>query len=136
MKNVRKFPKISVGVLGVIVLASLFAGVLAPYGFDEMDSMAVNLAPCAEHIFGTDNLGRDLFSMILYGGRVSIRIGILSGLISTAVAVIYGTAAGIAWEWASDLLMRLTELIMSIPSILLIIFLQALWGRQRSRLLR
>lgn len=125
----KKFPKIFAIVLGVIVLASLFAGVIAPYGYNEMNDIATNLTPRAGHIFGTDNLGRDLFSMILYGGRVSLFIGVVSGMISTAIAVVYGTVAGVAGERTSDLLMRFSELLMSIPSILLIIFLQALWGQ-------
>lgn len=128
-KTIKKKPKISMTILVIIALSGLFAGVIAPYGPEDMDSMAVNLAPGAGHLFGTDSMGRDLFSMILYGGRVSLYIGILSGLISTAVAVVYGTAAGLAGERVSDLLMRFSELMMSIPSILLVIFFQAMWGQ-------
>lgn len=129
MKKMKKFPKSAVAILSVIALSCLFAGVLAPYSPENMDSAALNLPPSAAHIFGTDNMGRDLFSMILYGGRISLFIGVLSGLISTAVAVVYGTVSGLAGRFADDLLMRFSELIMSIPQILLIIFFQAMWGQ-------
>ena len=129
MKKEKKLPRISLCVLGLIILSSVFAGVLAPYSMEEMNPAAINLAPSAAHIFGTDSMGRDLFTMVLYGGRASIYIGLLSACISTAVAVVYGTVSGLAGERLDDLLMRFSELIMSVPSILLVIFLQAMWGK-------
>ena len=125
----RKFPKIALIVLGLIICASLFADWIAPYPPDQMDPGAVNLPPGREHLLGTDNLGRDLLTMILYGGRYSIAIGLCSALISTAVAVVYGAVSGLAPRWADDFLMRFSELMLSIPSILLILFLQAMWGK-------
>ena len=94
-----------------------------------MDSSAASVAPCIAHPYGTDPMGRDLLTLILYGGRASLLIGLISGLISTAIAVVYGTVSGLAGEWISDLLMRFSELVMSLPQILLILFLQALWGK-------
>ncbi len=129
MKRKKRFPKGALAVLGIIILACLFAGILAPYPPDQMDAGAVSLPPGSGHILGTDNMGRDLLTMILYGGRYSIAIGLASGLISTAVAVIYGTVSGLAPGWIDDLLMRFSELMLSIPSILLIIFFQAMWGQ-------
>ncbi|SCJ69667.1 Probable D%2CD-dipeptide transport system permease protein ddpC [uncultured Eubacterium sp.] len=129
MKREKKIPKVSLCILSLIILLSVLAGVIAPYGADDMDSTAINLAPGITHIFGTDNMGRDLFTLVLYGGRASIYIGILSACISTAVAVVYGTLSGLAGERTDDVLMRFSELIMSIPSILLVIFLQAMWGQ-------
>ena len=98
MKKEKKLPRISLCVLGLIILSSVFAGVLAPYSMEEMNPAAINLAPSAAHIFGTDSMGRDLFTMVLYGGRASIYIGLLSACISTAVAVVYGTVSGLAGE--------------------------------------
>lgn len=129
MNREKKLPKASLAVLTVIFLATVFAGVFSPYSPEEMNPSAVGLAPGVNHIFGTDQMGRDLFTLVLYGGRASLYIGLVSSLISTAMAVIYGTAAGLAGERADAFLMRLTELIMSIPSILLILFLQAMWGQ-------
>ena len=98
MKKEKKFPKISLCILGLIILASVFAGLIAPYSVEEMNPEAVNLAPSAGHVFGTDSMGRDLFTMVLYGGRASIYIGLFSACISTMVAVVYGTLSGLAGE--------------------------------------
>lgn len=68
--------------------------------------------------------------MILYGGRISLFIGLISTVLSTTIAVIYGSFSGIAPEWIDELMMRFTEILLSIPSILLIIFLQALAGKE------
>lgn len=128
MKGMKKLPKASLTVLGLIVFSCAFAGLLAPYSPEQMDSGAVCLPPGPEHLLGTDNLGRDLLSMLLYGGRASLIIGLFSAAISTAAAVIIGTVSGLAGARIDGLLMRFSELMMSIPSVLLIIFFQAIWG--------
>ena len=121
-------PYVSACILAVIIAACLFAEAIMPYDPARMDPTQISMAPGAEHIFGTDTLGRDLFSVILYGGRISIAIGLLATLISTVIAVIYGTAAGLASDRVDDVMMRFTEILMSVPQILLVIFLQAIWG--------
>ena len=128
LNDQMKIPSVSIIVLAAIILMCVFAGLIAPYTSADMDSSALDQAPSFSHIFGTDTLGRDLFSMILYGGRISIYIGILATLISTAIAVVYGCISGLAGERIDDIMMRFTELVMSIPAILLIIFLQAVLG--------
>lgn len=70
MKKEKKLPRISLCVLGLIILSSVFAGVLAPYSMEEMNPAAINLAPSAAHIFGTDSMGRDLFTMVLYAAAL------------------------------------------------------------------
>ena len=118
----------SLALLGLITAACLLAGVLAPYPSDLMDSTAISQPPGGSHLLGTDHMGRDLFSLLLYGGRASLYIGLLSGSLSTVIAVVYGTVSGLAGERISDLMMRLAEMMMSVPSILLVLFLQAIWG--------
>lgn len=113
----------------LIGAACLMAPLLAPYPADLMDSSAVTRPPDGSHIFGTDAMGRDLFTMVLYGGRVSLYIGIFSGCLSTVIGVVYGSISGLAPERISDLMMRCTELLMSVPAILLALFLQAIWGQ-------
>lgn len=127
MKRESK-PYLSAAVLTVIILCCLFAEAIAPFGKAEMDSCAVNISPGGVHIFGTDSMGRDLFSMLLYGGRVSIYIGLGAAAVSTVIAVIYGAVSGMAGRRTDSVMMGFAELIMSIPSVLLVLFLQAIWG--------
>lgn len=94
-----------------------------------MDLAHTSLPPSRAFWFGTDAMGRDIFSMIWYGGRVSLLIGFLSAGISTALAALFGTVSGLAPRRLDELLMRLTEIFLSIPSLLLIVLLQAVLGK-------
>lgn len=122
-------PIVSAVVLGLIVLGCLACGLFIPKDPTYMDLYHANVAPNGEFWFGTDSMGRDIFSMIWYGGRISLFIGFFATLISTAIAVIFGAVSGLAPKWLDDLLMRLTEIFLSIPSLLLIIFIQAILGK-------
>ncbi|MEE1328396.1 MAG: ABC transporter permease [Oscillospiraceae bacterium] len=125
----RDFPWISVILLGIIVLCCLFAEVLMTKDPGYLDLKNFNAAPNAEFLFGTDTLGRDIFSGIWYGGRISITIGFLATLISTFIAVVYGSVSGIAPQWLDTLMMRFTEIFLSVPALLLVLFLQAILGQ-------
>ena len=125
----RDFPWISVILLGIIVLCCLFAEVLMTKNPSYLDLKNFNVAPNAEFPFGTDTLGRDIFSGIWYGGRISITIGFLATLISTFIAVVYGSVSGIAPQWLDTLMMRFTEIFLSVPALLLVLFLQAILGQ-------
>ena len=125
----RDFPWISVILLGIIVLCCLFAEVLMTKDPSYLDLKNFNAAPNAEFLFGTDTLGRDIFSGIWYGGRISITIGFLATLISTFIAVVYGSVSGIAPQWLDTLMMRFTEIFLSVPALLLVLFLQAILGQ-------
>lgn len=124
----KKRPYFVMGLLGVIVLGCLFAELIMPYDPTKMNLAEVNQAPSAAHFFGTDTMGRDIYSMIWYGGRISLFIGCLATFISTGIAVVYGCLAGLAGEWGDNLLMRFTDILMSVPQILLVIFIQAVFG--------
>lgn len=125
----RGFPWLSAGILGAITLCCLFAEVLMTHDPGYLDLQHFSVAPCREFLFGTDPLGRDIFSGIWYGGRISITIGLLSTLISTAVAMIYGALSGIAPRWLDGLMMRFAEVFLSIPNLLLVLFFQAILGQ-------
>lgn len=122
-------PVSSVAVLSVIVLGCLFAELVMNKDPLYMDLLNYNQAPNKEFWFGTDTMGRDIFSMIWYGGRISLMIGGLSTVISTAIAVIVGAFSGVAPMWVDELIMRGTEIFLSVPSLLLIILLQAIMGK-------
>lgn len=93
-----------------------------------LDLAHCSTAPCREFLFGTDTMGRDIFSMIWYGGRLSLFIGVSSTVISTLRAILFGAVSGLAPKWLDALLMRLTEILLSVPNLLLVIFLQAVIG--------
>ncbi len=123
------FPWVSLVVLAVIVLGCLACDLLMTHDPTYLDLAHCSEAPNGTFFFGTDALGRDLFSGIWYGGRISLTIGVLATLLSTAVATVYGTVSGLAPQWLDSLLMRLTELFLSVPNLLLIVFLQAILGQ-------
>ena len=123
------FPWVSLAVLAVIVLGCLACDLLMTHDPTYLDLAHCSEAPNGTFFFGTDALGRDLFSGIWYGGRISLTIGVLATLLSTAVATVYGTVSGLAPQWLDSLLMRLTELFLSVPNLLLIVFLQAILGQ-------
>ncbi|MDR1135347.1 MAG: ABC transporter permease [Clostridiales Family XIII bacterium] len=122
-------PRVSIAILGGIVLMCALAPLISGGEPMRMELAALRLPPGIHHIFGTDPLGRDIFNMIIHGGRASLLIGLFASLIAGMIAAVYGTVAGLAPRWLDDLLMRITELIMSVPSILYIISLSAIFGR-------
>ena len=128
VRRAKDFPWVSVILLSIIVLCCLFAEVIMTKNPSYLDLKNYNVAPNSEFLFGTDTLGRDIFSGIWYGGRISITIGFLATLISTFIAVVYGSISGIAPVWLDTLMMRFTEIFLSVPGLLLVLFLQAILG--------
>lgn len=124
----KNLPVISITILAVIVAGCLISAVIPGQNPYYMNADAISQAPSAEHLFGTDTLGRDIFAVIWHGGRISLVIGLWATLLSTVIAVIYGCISGLAGPKTDDLMMRFTEILMSVPQILLVIFLQAIWG--------
>lgn len=122
-------PLLSIGILAVILLGCLFAELVMTKDPTYMDLVHYNKAPDREFLFGTDTMGRDIFSMMWYGGRISLTIGALSTAISTFIAVVIGAFSGVAPQWLDNLIMRFTEIFLSIPSLLLVILLQAMMGK-------
>ena len=128
VRRMQDFPWVSVILLAVIVLCCLFAEVIMTKDPGYLDLKNYNVAPNSEFLFGTDTLGRDIFSGIWYGGRISIAIGFFATVISTFIAVVYGAVSGIAPTWLDTLMMRFTEIFLSVPGLLLVLFLQAILG--------
>ena len=110
---------VSAVVIAIIILMAIFAPVIAPYGEAEQDLINRLQAPSAGHWLGTDELGRDLFSRMLYGSRLSITIGILPSLISLTIGVVAGLAAGYFGGWVDYVIMRVADVMLSIPSLIL-----------------
>ena len=122
-------PMVSVAILLLIVLGCVCAEWIMTKDPTYMDLLNYNKAPDREFLFGTDTMGRDIFSMIWYGGRISLIIGGLSTVISTLIAMIVGAFSGMAPAWLDEAIMLFTEIFLSVPSLLLIILLQAIMGK-------
>ncbi len=121
-------PLFSMAVLAIIILGCVFCELIMTKDPSHMDLINYTKAPCREFLFGTDTLGRDIFSMIWYGGRISLFIGFIATIISTVIAVVFGSISGGAPQWLDTLMMRFTEILLSVPSLLIIILLQAILG--------
>ena len=124
----QSLPLLPILVLAVIFCGCLCSGLLGGSDPYRMDPAAVSQPPGAGHLFGTDTLGRDLFAVVWHGGRISLIIGLLSTVIATVIAILYGTASGLAADRIDDGMMRLSEILMSVPQILFVLFLTALAG--------
>ncbi len=122
-------PVISMSILLLIVLGCLLCDFFIPKDPAYMDLYHANMPPDSEFWFGTDSMGRDIFSMIWYGGRISLLIGFLATAISTALAILFGAFCGLSPKWLDNLLMRFSEILLSVPSLLFIILIQAVLGK-------
>jgi len=118
----RRFLRHRLAVIGLVVLVALYvlcfgAKWFAPFPKGKQDLLLGPTSPSKEHWFGTDYLGRDEFTEVLYAGQVSLKIGLTVALISTAVGATVGSIAGYFGKWADQLLMRITDLFLVVPQI-------------------
>ena len=127
----RTGPRLAVVALAVIVLAAAAAPLLAPYDpFAQPDIVGGNtLAPSPGHPLGTDQFSRDVLSRLLFGARISLIVGFLATTVAVTVGTAWGLAAGYAGHLVDEVMMRLVDALMSIPRVLLVLALVALWGR-------
>jgi len=116
---------ISSAVLLVLAGMVILAPLIAPYAFDAIDPTQFRKPPSAAHIMGTDDIGRDLFTRLLYGGRISLAIGVFSALVGTGVGTLLGSLAGFYGRSIDNFIMRVTDVAFSIPSLPLLIILSA-----------
>ena len=116
-------------ILFILELVVCFsAPLIAPYGYNDLNIMDMNQAPNAAHWFGTDELGRDIFSRILYGGRYSITMGVSAIIVAMIVGMFIGSIAGYFGGWVDNILMRFLDIVQSLPGMLLTIVVAASLG--------
>lgn len=118
-------------VLAAIVLLTVFGPMFSHYSFDTPDWNLISAPPsfAGGHIFGTDDLGRDLFVRTLDGGRVSLMVGVVTTLVSLLIGVGYGATAGYLGGRADGLMMRIVDVLYSLPFMFFVILLMVLFGR-------
>lgn len=109
----------------VIIIAGILMAPLVPYDPDQIDVLSKLKPPGEGHFFGTDDLGRDYFARALHGGRVSLQVGVLSMIVSTVFGTAWGTVSGYLGGTIDIVMMRIVDVMMSIPSFLLLIILNA-----------
>lgn len=129
----RRFKKSRSGLIGlaitlVFLAMAIFAGVISPFSPLDTSAGSPFEKPGANHIFGTDDLGRDILSGIIYGARVSLTIGLFAAVTSTLIGILIGAISGYFGGWIDDVLMRLTEMFMVIPLFVLGLLLVTLFG--------
>lgn len=126
-------------VLGVIALMALFAPLLSPFPYDEINYDLISCAPtwwpvemaCTApgHIFGTDAVGRDIFVRVLYGARISLAVGLVATIVSLVIGVLYGATAGYLGGRIDGLMMRVVDVLYSLPFIFFVIILMVVFDR-------
>jgi peptide/nickel transport system permease protein len=130
LRRLRRRP-LAVGgmvVAGLFVLAALFAPLLAPYDPADTNFDAVLQGPSAEHLMGTDDLGRDVLSRVIYGARASLEAGVLATLLALVVAVPIGLVAGYYRGWWDPVISRLTDVVLAFPFLILAVGMAAIFG--------
>ena len=130
MKQMRKNKMAMLGLIIFLIelILLVLAPLIIPYDYTAMDIMAIQQGPSAQHWFGTDELGRDIFSRILYGGRYSVTMGLISVAISTTIGMAIGAVAGYFGGQVDNIIMRILDVIQSLPAMLLTIVISAALG--------
>jgi ABC-type dipeptide/oligopeptide/nickel transport system permease subunit len=115
--------------LVILILVAIFAPWIAPYDFDERTPGAFREGPSADHWFGTDVVGFDVFSRVVYGARISLRVGFLATLMAIVIGLILGAIAGFAGGRTDNLIMRITDIFLAIPYIILAVAVATIFGQ-------
>ncbi len=120
--------KVGGAIVGVLALAAFFAPLIAPYGPNELDPFSLLSSPSSQHLFGTDDTGRDVFSRTLYGLRLDIFLCLLVTYVPLPFAVLAGAIAGYFGGWADTIVSRLADIMISFPFIILVMAIVAIVG--------
>lgn len=124
----NKLAVISLIIIVLLYLVAILAPIIAPYPVDEMDFENIHGAPSAQHWLGTDSLGRDLFSLIIYGSRISLTVGIVSMAIALSIGTFLGAISGYYGGVIDNIIMRFTDIALCFPQFFLILTIVALFG--------
>lgn len=118
--------------LGIVVIAAVFAPILAPYDpYERVQVKAGDILapPDAQHLLGRDDAGKDVWSQLIYGARVSLVVGFTASFVSMLIGTTVGLVAGYYGRWVDNLLMRIVDFLMVIPDLPLMLVIIAVWGR-------
>lgn len=124
----NKMAVVGMVIIILLLLTAIFANVIAPYSYQEQDYTAVAQSPSLQHLFGTDNMGRDIFSRCVYGARWSLPLGLLCVVAGLALGGTLGVIAGYCGGPVDNVIMRIMDVFQAIPSILMAIAVVAVLG--------
>ena len=129
----RRFRRNRLAMVGLVflvllILAAIFAPLITPYSITER-SQEFRQGPSSDHWFGTDAIGRDVYSRVVFGARVSLRIGILATVISLLIGVTLGAIAGFFGSWADTAITRIVDVFLAIPYVVLAVAIATVFGR-------
>lgn len=116
--------KLSALFIAIVSTLGLLAPWIAPYRFDQQFMDQVLVSPSSAHWLGTDSLGRDMLSRLLFGARISMAVGVITAMISLLIGTIYGSVAGWFGGWVDSIMMRAVDILDSIPSLILLILVK------------
>lgn len=125
----NRLAMVGVAALACLILSSVMAPWIAPYPYDRTDLRYGARPPSRSHPLGTDELGRDLFTRILYGSRISFAVGFLATLVSLTIGVSYGSVAGSRGGRLDQLMMRVVDILYGLPFMFFVIILMVIFGR-------
>ena len=124
----NKLAMIGLIFLVIMVVMAIFVPILSKYGFEEQNIALKNAMPSLDHPFGTDKLGRDIFVRVMYGGRISLSIAFASAFICLIIGVLYGGIAGYVGGKVDMVMMRIVDILDSIPTLLYVILILMIFG--------
>ncbi len=118
----------SLWILLFLIVVAVFAGLIAPYPYSTQDPSNILQKPSLKHIFGTDQYGRDIFSRVVYGARISLSVGFIAVGVALLAGGLFGAIAGFYGGWLDNAIMRCMDILLSIPSVLLALAIVAAFG--------
>ncbi|MCM3719968.1 ABC transporter permease [Fictibacillus phosphorivorans] len=124
----NKIALVGLSIVSFFILLAIFADLLAPYGYKEVNLSDKHIAPSAEHWFGTDEFGRDILSRVIHGARISLWVGFFSVAGSVIVGSLLGIVAGYYGRWVDGIISRIFDILLAFPSILLAIAVVSVLG--------
>jgi peptide/nickel transport system permease protein len=128
----RRWSRVTLGtgiaIVGVVALAAIFAPLIAPYNPNEQNLLASFEHPSWQHLMGTDNLGRDIFSRVVYAGRVDFQIGLITTYVPLVTGMLLGALAGYFGGWIEAVVMGLVDIVIAFPFLVLVIAILAIIG--------
>jgi ABC-type dipeptide/oligopeptide/nickel transport system permease subunit len=127
----NKLALIGLGFIALLILSAVFARFIVSYGPYEIPTTGghYKAGPSSAHWFGTDRIGRDVFARVIYGGQLALRVGFAASAIAIVIGTVFGVLAGFFGGWLDNLLMRITDIFLAIPYIVLASAIAVVFGR-------